>query len=178
MERSPPFLMYHSILCIVVWSTKLFVVPSTLEHNHDLAKAKPLLACCAKDFSDIFVVSKIFAGNSPAGPPTTFAYHQGTSDFNRLTKENSFLSTQNFGLLVTVAGLLADMDKMQMKECLQMDKMHEELGRVYKENLLLHQEVDNLNFRLNSEVENLNTNTIRDLENDLSDHHASLVGRH
>ncbi len=39
------------------------------------------------------------------------AYHRGTSDFNRLAKENSFLLTQNSALLVTVASLLADTDK-------------------------------------------------------------------
>ncbi len=108
----------------------------------------------------------------------TVAYHQGTSDFNRLAEENSFLSTQNFGLLVTVAGVLAVTEKMQMKERLHIDKMHEELGRVYKENSLLHPEVDNLNFRLDSEVENLNANTIRDLENNFLDHHSCLVGAH
>ena len=108
----------------------------------------------------------------------TVAYHQGTSDFNRLAEENSFLSTHNFGLLVTVAGVLAVMEKMQTKEHLHMDKMHEELGRVYKENSLLNPEVDNLNFRLDSEVENLNANTIRDLENNFLDHHSCLVGAH
>ena len=65
------------------------------------------------------------------------AYHRGTSDFNHLAEVNSFWSTQNS---ITVASLLADMDKMQMKERLHMDKMKEQLGRLWKENSRLLQD--------------------------------------
>jgi hypothetical protein len=57
-----------------------------------------------------------------------------------VVRENSFLSTQNLALLITVASLLADMDKMQMKERLHMDKMNEQLGRLWKENWCLLQD--------------------------------------
>jgi hypothetical protein len=68
------------------------------------------------------------------------AYHRGTSDFNRLAEVNSFRSTQNSALIITVASLIADMDKMQMKERLHMDKMKEQLGRLWKENSRLLQD--------------------------------------
>jgi hypothetical protein len=77
---------------------------------------------------------------------TAVAYHRGTSEFNHLAKENSFLSTQNSALLITVASLLADMDKMQMEERLHMHKMNKQLGRSWKENSRLLQEIDNLKF--------------------------------
>ena len=59
------------------------------------------------------------------------AYQQGI----RLVKENRFLSTQNAAIAITVANVLADMDKMK-----------ERAGRNWTERIRLEQKIDNLQF--------------------------------
>ena len=53
------------------------------------------------------------------------AYQQGI----QLVEENRFLSTSNAALAITVANVLADMDKMKER----MDKMKEHADRHWKE---------------------------------------------
>jgi hypothetical protein len=64
------------------------------------------------------------------------AYHHGI----HLVKENRLLSTQNTALAVTVANVLAGMDKM--KEC--MEKMKDRADRHWKETSCLEQKISGI----------------------------------
>jgi hypothetical protein len=96
------------------------------------------------------------------------AYHHGI----HLVKENRLLSTQNTALAVTVANVLADMDKM--KEC--MEKMKDRADRHWKETSCLEQKIKDLQFLLDYQVESLNFDRIRELENELDNYDAWFCG--
>ena len=91
-----------------------------------------------------------------------------------LVKENRFLSTQNAALAITVANVLADMDKMKER----MEKMNDRAERHWKETLYLEQKNDNLQFLLDYQVESLNVDRIRDLENEVEMYESLLNGRY
>ena len=87
-----------------------------------------------------------------------------------LVKENRFLSTQNAALAITVANVLADMDKMKER----MEKMNKRADRHWKEISCLEQKIKDLQFLLNYQVESLNFDRIRELENEVDYYDACL----
>ena len=94
------------------------------------------------------------------------AYQQGI----RLVEENRFLLTQNAALAITVANVLADMDKMKER----MDKKKEHADRHWTETSCLEQKIDNLQFLLDYQVDSLNFDRIRDLENKVDNYDVCL----
>ena len=84
----------------------------------------------------------------------------------------AYLSTQNAALAITVANVLADMDKMKER----MDKMKEHADRHWKETSCLEQKIKDLQFLLDYQVESLNFDRIRDLENEVDNYDAWLGG--
>ena len=89
------------------------------------------------------------------------AYHHGI----HLVKENRFLSTHNAALAITVANVLADMDKMK-----------ERADRHWKETSCLEQKIKDLEALLEHKVEYLNFARIRELENEVDNYDSWLGG--
>ena len=70
-------------------------------------------------------------------------------------------------MVITVANVLTDMDKMK-----------ERADGHRKEVLYINQKIRGLEFNLDSQVEYLSFDRIRDFENKLSDYDAWLIGAH